>query len=339
MVWMYFVLSRNFCNFVYQKVLFILIVEVKRQKVFLRKQSTHIWSILTDFIYGFFLLRFIMVKDFQENYGNGWISIYRSIQNHWVWQDDKIFKIWISFLLKANHQDNKFYFDGILYEVKRGSFITSLKKLSSEFNCSIGKMRRILNSFEKDSMIDSKSDTRKTQITICNYDTYQDSWHTKSTLTENRRNADGKQTETNNNDNNVNNDNNKEGVLYPINKVKTEYFLDMLPIDSTQQFIEAWTEWVDFRKEIKKKLTKLSAKRQITFLINQPEPIKCINQSIQNGWTGLFEVSQKQAGKIIQNEYTYQELSEMSSKMSKEERVKFWDKYEIQENKKWRLKQ
>lgn len=130
-----------------------------------------------------------------------------------------------------------------------------------------------------------------------------------------------------------------EVVLDKIKTVKADYFLDMLPTDSTQQFIEAWTEWVDFRREIKKKLTKLSAKRQITFLINQPEPIKCINQSIQNGWTGLFEVSQKQAGKIIQSEYTYQELSEMSSKMSKEERVKFWDKYEIQENKKWRLKQ
>jgi hypothetical protein len=28
----------------------------------------------------------------------------------------------------------------------------------------------------------------------------------------------------------------------------------------------------------------------------------------------------------------------MSKTMSKEERIKFWDKYEIQENKKWKLK-
>jgi uncharacterized protein YdaU (DUF1376 family) len=120
--------------------------------------------------------------------------------------------------------------------------------------------------------------------------------------------------------------------------IKKEYFLDMLPIDSTQQFIESWNEWCDFRREIKKKLTKLSAKKQLTFLFNQPDPIKCINQSIQNGWTGLFEVTQKQAGKIMQNDYTYQELNEMSKTMSKDERIKFWDKYEIQENKKWKLK-
>lgn len=117
-----------------------------------------------------------------------------------------------------------------------------------------------------------------------------------------------------------------------------DYFINLLPIDAEQSFIIAWCEWVDFRKEIKKKLTTSTAIKQITFLLNQPNPIKCINQSIQNGWTGLFEVSQKQAGKIVQNEYTYQELNEMSKTMSKEERIKFWDKYEIQENKKWKLK-
>ena len=144
--------------------------------------------------------------------------------------------------------------------------------------------------------------------------------------------------EDENENENINVDKEEDKKMDNPKTVKTEYFLDILPIDSTQQFIEAWTEWVDFRREIKKKLTKLSAKRQVTFLINQPEPIKCINQSIQNGWTGLFEVSQKQVGKIIQNEYTYQELSEMSKSMSKDERIKFWDKYEILENKKWRLK-
>ena len=120
--------------------------------------------------------------------------------------------------------------------------------------------------------------------------------------------------------------------------VQKEYFVDMLPIDSTQQFIEAWNEWCDFRREIKKKLTKLSAKKQISFLLNQPDPIKPINQSIQNGWTGLFEVSAKSNLAIIRNEYTYNELNEMSSKMSKPERITFWNKYEILPNKKWKLK-
>ena len=135
-----------------------------------------------------------------------------------------------------------------------------------------------------------------------------------------------------------NNTNRSEVVLNNLKTVKQEYFVDLLPIDSTQQFIETWNNWVDFRKEIKKKLTKRSANLQISFLNNQPDPIKCINQSIQNGWTGLFEVTVSNKSKVVQNEYTYQELTEMAAKMSNSERLKFWDKYQIQPNKKWKLK-
>lgn len=73
-------------------------------------------------------------------------------------------------------------------------------------------------------------------------------------------------------------------------KINREYFLDLLPITLSQSEINSWTEWVDYRIELKKKLTKSSAKKQIVFLLNQPDLIKCINQSIQNQWRGLFEV-------------------------------------------------
>jgi len=68
-----------------------------------------------------------------------------------------------------------------------------------------------------------------------------------------------------------------------------DYFLDLLPINSEQKFIETWVEWVDFRKEIKKKLTKTTALKQINFLLKQANPNGCIEQSIKNGWQGLFE--------------------------------------------------
>lgn len=41
----------------------------------------------------------------------------------------------------------------------------------------------------------------------------------------------------------------------------------------------------------------------------------------------------------VNKEYTYQELTELSAKMSKEERSDFWNKFEIQENKLWRVKE
>ena len=73
-----------------------------------------------------------------------------------------------------------------------------------------------------------------------------------------------------------------------INK-EEEYYLNLLPNECN--FIDSWKEWVTFRKEIRKKLTKSTAQKQITFLTNQPDPVACINNSIQNGWQGLFEVN------------------------------------------------
>jgi hypothetical protein len=54
----------------------------------------------------------------------------------------------------------------------------------------------------------------------------------------------------------------------------------------------AWFEWVNYRKEIKKKMTPATVKKQVAFLQNKPpaEQQAIIDQSITNGWTGLFEV-------------------------------------------------
>jgi hypothetical protein len=52
---------------------------------------------------------------------------------------------------------------------------------------------------------------------------------------------------------------------------------------------ETWSEWVQYRKELKKKLTPTTIKRQIKLLENyKKDHKKIIIQSIRNGWTGLF---------------------------------------------------
>lgn len=63
----------------------------------------------------------------------------------------------------------------------------------------------------------------------------------------------------------------------------------------------AWMEWEKHRVEIKKKLTPSTAKKQIQFLRGRgdPEIIAIINQSITNGWTGLFELKNNSNGTKI----------------------------------------
>lgn len=144
----------------------------------------------------------------------GWISVHRKIKECWIW-DEKPFDrthAWIDLLLSANHQAKKIMFDGTLYEVERGSFITSIRKLCDKWGWSNTKVKKFLEALTDEEMITYKSDTKKTTITIVNYEVYQDINITKNiteTSQKHHRNVtETSQKHTNNNDNNDNNDNN-----------------------------------------------------------------------------------------------------------------------------------
>lgn len=51
---------------------------------------------------------------------------------------------------------------------------------------------------------------------------------------------------------------------------------------------KAWADWCQHRREIRKPLTKTSCERQTAQLAKHHAPDAVINQSISNGWTGLF---------------------------------------------------
>jgi hypothetical protein len=53
-------------------------------------------------------------------------------------------------------------------------------------------------------------------------------------------------------------------------------------------FQKAWHEWLSFLNEIRKPLRPSTSKRQLAFLSQQSDPVAVIEQSIQNGWQGLF---------------------------------------------------
>lgn len=107
---------------------------------------------------------------------SGWISIHRKMQNHWLWQEKPFDKrsAWIDLILLANYKDNKFLLGNELIEVNRGSFIISELKLMERWGWSKTKVRNFLKLLEGDNMIIKKSDTKKTTLTIVNYNDYQD---------------------------------------------------------------------------------------------------------------------------------------------------------------------
>ena len=167
----------------------------------------------------------------------GWISIYRSVTDSWVWKEKpfSIGQAWIDLLLMANHKDNKFYFRGQLITVKRGSLITSELKLMKRWGWGNTKVRNFLKNLESDGMI--KHVTAKTQSTIYieNYGVYQGMQSTDKVQTKYSQSTDKVQTNTNNNINNYNNDNNENNNYFCATEVA--------PKKTFEVFERLWSEY------------------------------------------------------------------------------------------------
>lgn len=147
----------------------------------------------------------------------GWISLHRSIEDHWLYPKNRKFtkyEAWIDILLETNHSDQKVLIKGTLITCKRGESIRSMKEWAKRWNWSKSNVKRFFDLLESDSMIEYKNVQITTHLTVCNYDSYQDSRNATETQVERKRNASGTQTDTNNNVNNSNNANNGNKSIY-----------------------------------------------------------------------------------------------------------------------------
>lgn len=112
---------------------------------------------------------------------SGWIKIHREIQRHWIFQDAEKFKWWIDMLFLASYEDNKTLVKNQIANVKRGQFIGSLSFLAKRWCVSRDRVAAFLKLLQSEGMITKESDKNVTQITICNYESYQDAADTFST--------------------------------------------------------------------------------------------------------------------------------------------------------------
>lgn len=182
----------------------------------------------------------------------GWIALHRSIRDHWLYQEKRVFskyEAWLDILMDANHQKNKIVFDGQLFEVERGQRVTSIRQLAERWGWSRHKVADFLELLERDSMVATKRDSKKTLITVLNYDSYQSDRpqksHQKSHQPDIKRATEEPQTDTNNNDNNENNDkqiNNDVDDVKGVDIYQTyqEVFGVLNPLMS--QNLEQWAE-------------------------------------------------------------------------------------------------
>ncbi|EUR84651.1 DnaD domain protein [Staphylococcus aureus] len=195
----------------------------------------------------------------------GWISIDRSIQNHWLFKEKRTFskfEAWIYLLMEANHSKAKVPIGNQIVTVERGQRLTSILTLSDLFNWSRFKVKTFLDLLESGGMLEVKTTSKYTLITIVNYDFYQSEQgrnqhqnDIKPTSKQHQSNINPTskqhQTNTNNNDNkdnnekNVNNEKKKTtafdffqdngfGFITSYNLDDLNYYLDSFENDSDE---------------------------------------------------------------------------------------------------------
>lgn len=128
--------------------------------------------------------------------GNNWIKLNRSITDHWLWTSGETFsrgQAFIDLLLMAAYADHPIVSQGKRMNLKRGSVVTSIRYLSDRWRWSKDKTMNFLNDLEADGTIEKVSDTKRTVLTIVNYEKYQGS--ATNDRTQNGRKTDADRTQ------------------------------------------------------------------------------------------------------------------------------------------------
>jgi len=122
----------------------------------------------------------------------GYIKLWRKTKE-WVFFRDAIaLQLWILLLLDATHKPMKKIFKGQEIELMPGQVLTGRKYLFAQTGIPETTIERWLKRFEKCGQIGQQTDTRNRLITIVDWETYQGK-------VDNKRTANGQQTDTNKN--------------------------------------------------------------------------------------------------------------------------------------------
>lgn len=228
-----------------------------------------------------------------------WIAIDRDIRKHWIWEDSSKFKAWIDLLMLANWEDKKLLIDNNLEVLTRGTFFFSELKLASRWGWSRNKTRRFLNLLISDQMLIANRTKNGTTLSIVNYERYQTPTCQAGQQTEQqtKQQKDNRKTTCGTTDgtqiNNITNKqvNNSTRIKLPFALIEAQ---------------EVWSKFLKYRKEIKKPVSRVSQKSLLEkwAALGADQFSKAIEQTIQNGWVGIFEVKeQKQFKSKLQQKH------------------------------------
>ena len=101
---------------------------------------------------------------------DGWIKLHRSMLSWEWWDDARMVKSFLTILLMANSEDNRWHGQ----VVKAGSFITSRAKLATALRLSEKQTRLVLSRLSMTGEISVRTNNHFTMITVNNWTNYQE---------------------------------------------------------------------------------------------------------------------------------------------------------------------
>jgi len=215
---------------------------------------------------------------------SGWIKLHRKITDNPLYFSEPFTRsmAWVDMLLIANHTDNFFFKRGMRVDIKTGQIGYDLDTLSKRWKWSRGKVERFLQMLEKDEQIVRQKTNVTTLISIVNYKEYQ---------------TDDKANRKANDKPNSKPNEHKQECIRNIKNEK-ELILD---------------RWIEYRKQIKKPIKEATQETILAKMENFTEE-QCkfvIDNSIENGWQGLFWDKLPKKEELSEEQLTYNYVQKM----------------------------
>ena len=237
---------------------------------------------------------------------SGWIKLHRGLID-WEWYTDhNTCRLFIHCILRANHTDTKWRG----HKLSRGEFLTSLESLSNETGLTISQIRTGFKKLESTNEIASLSQARSRIVTVLKYDSYQADDKLNDRLIAGKSQANRSEIATDKN------------VRMKECKNTTIVIPDGINVN-------AWNEWLDYRRAKKKTVSPKAAKKQFELLSDYALDVQqqIINQSIQNDYQGLFAPKGNNNGISQQSNQPKQSLIEISAEQTR----RIWAECEAEE--------
>ncbi|KAA0941591.1 DnaD domain protein [Sporosarcina sp. ANT_H38] len=144
----------------------------------------------------------------------GWISLHRKLMDNPIYSNAHMLKLWIHCLMKASHKEHDHLVGNQMVKLEVGQFVTGRNALADEFNKGAKKddvvsaitLWRWLKNFEEWQMLNIKTTTKYSVVTVSNWSEHQQ--HEQQV--NNKRTTDEQQVNTNNNVNKGNKENKRE---------------------------------------------------------------------------------------------------------------------------------